>query len=124
MKQLLLLLALYFICFLITTFSQNPDWIIYTNGDDINVIEMENDFVWVGTDGGLVKINRITGNTIFFDKINSGLPSNYVNCIAIDELGNKWIGAQNGLVKFDGTDWTVYNSPYSNLDHNVLTVLL
>jgi len=110
MKQLILLLLIFFFYFSSTTISQNPEWINYTNGDWINAIEMEGDLVWVGTLGaGLVKIDRISGKTTFYDKINSGLPSNDVNHIAIDKSGNKWILNYDQLVKFDGANWTVYD---------------
>ncbi len=33
-----------------------------------------------------------------------------VNAIAIDLEGNKWFGTRGGLSKFDGTNWTTYNS--------------
>jgi hypothetical protein len=47
------------------------------------------------------------------------LPSNYVYAIAIDGGGNKWIGIWGGgLAKFDGTNWTVYNTSNSGLPSN------
>ena len=49
---------------------------------------------------------------------NSGLPDNYVSSIAIDGSGNKWIGTWGGLVKFDDTNWTVYNTSNSGLPDN------
>jgi ligand-binding sensor domain-containing protein len=40
---------------------------------------------------------------------NSGLPSNFVACIAIDDNDTKWIGTDDGgLAAFDGVNWTVY----------------
>ena len=42
--------------------------------------------------------------------------SNGVRCIAIDEFDNKWIGTDGGgLVKCDGTNWTVYDTSNSGL---------
>ena len=38
--------------------------------------------------------------------------------IAIDAAGNKWIGAEGGLAKFDGKNWTVYQSSNSALPNN------
>jgi ligand-binding sensor domain-containing protein len=44
------------------------------------------------------------------------LPNNYVYAIAIDGEGNKWIGTYGGgLAKFDGVNWTVYNTSNSGL---------
>jgi ligand-binding sensor domain-containing protein len=45
--------------------------------------------------------------------------SNYVYAIAIDGQGNKWIGTYGGgLAKFDGINWTVYNTANSGLPSN------
>lgn len=43
-----------------------------------------------------------------FDMYNSQLPSNEVRSVSIAPDGVGWIGADNGLVSFDGTTWTVY----------------
>ena len=40
-------------------------WIQYTNGNNITAIAQEGDILWVGTDVGLVKINKINGDTEF-----------------------------------------------------------
>ena len=65
MKNLLYILLVFFFCFSTTALSQNPQWISYTNGDEINEIEMEGEFIWVGTNGGLVKVDTLSGNAIF-----------------------------------------------------------
>ncbi len=42
--------------------------------------------------------------------------------LAIDGSGNKWIGTWAGLAKFNGTNWTVYNTSNSGLpDDGVLS---
>ena len=53
-----------------------------------------------------------------YDTDNSGLPDNYVRCIAIDNNNNKWIGTDVGLCMFNGTNWTVYNTSNSGLPDN------
>jgi ligand-binding sensor domain-containing protein len=96
--------------------SQTQEWIVYTNGKYIHCLADEGEYLWVGTDGGgLIKLNKLTGEFILF---NSGLPSNRVYAIAIDKQGNKWIGTSAGLVKFDGVNWTVYNTSNSELPSN------
>ena len=50
---------------------------------------------------------------------NSGLPSNNVNVICVDNDGNIWIGTEDaGVAKFDGTTWIVYNTSNSPLPEN------
>ena len=83
-----------------TLYSEEPQWINYTNGDIITVLVEEGEFIWVGTNGGVIKINKSTKETVFYNSSNSGLPDNRVTSISIDDSGNKWIGTSTGLVKF------------------------
>jgi ligand-binding sensor domain-containing protein len=101
-------------------FSQTQEWIVYNaNGKDINCLAQEGNYLWVGTDGGgLVKLNKSTGDFIIYNKWNSKLPDNHVLAIAVDGQENKWIGTQGGFAKFDGVKWTVYNTSNSGLPHN------
>jgi hypothetical protein len=47
---------------------------------------------------------------------NSGLISNQVTSISIDNSGNKWIGTiDSGVSKFDGNTWTTFNHSNSGL---------
>ena len=41
--------------------------------------------------------------------INEGLSQSVVNCIFQDSKGYIWIGTQNGLNRFDGENFDVYN---------------
>jgi len=96
--------------------AQNPQWINYTNGNYITSLAEEGNNMWVGTTGGLVKLDKITGTPTFYNTLNSGLPENLVSSIAIDERGTKWIGTDGGgLAKFDGTNWIIYNTSNSDL---------
>jgi ligand-binding sensor domain-containing protein len=105
--------------------SQNTEWLNYTNGDLVITVASEGIYMWIGTTGGLVKTNTVTGESIFYNKANSGLPENLVSSIALDAQGNKWIGTTGGVAKFDNDNWTVYNSSNSGLPYNmVLSIAL
>jgi ligand-binding sensor domain-containing protein len=83
-------------------YAQNPQWLNFTNGDGITAFAEEGEYIWVGTAGGLVKLQKTTGDAIFYNKLNSGLPINYVYSIAKDGSGTKWIGTWGGgLAAFD-----------------------
>ena len=60
----------------------------------------------------MVKFDGI--NWTVYDTSNSGLPENYILCLAADGNGNIWIGSNN-LTKFDGINWTIYNKTNSGL---------
>ena len=51
---------------------------------------------------------------IVYNTSNSGLPDNHINAIAIDEDGNKWIGTNQGLTRFDGRNWINYSKKNKN----------
>ncbi|MDY0080184.1 MAG: two-component regulator propeller domain-containing protein [Ignavibacteriaceae bacterium] len=55
-----------------------------------------------------------------YNSSNSGLSHNDTWHISIDLSNNKWVCTDNGLCKFDGTNWTVYNTSNSSLPSNVV----
>jgi ligand-binding sensor domain-containing protein len=58
----------------------------------------------------VIMSNKLLAQTFTnYTKSNSLLCSDTINSIAIDAKGNKWIGTENGLSKFDGANWTTYN---------------
>lgn len=56
-------------------------------------------------------------NWLHYNAENSPLPSNTINSILAVNDG-KWIGTDEGLAFFDGTDWTVYTEETSDLPDN------
>ena len=64
---------------------------------------------WIGTfKQGVIKYND--RETLFFDSSNSLFNDDMViNSLAIDSKNNIWIGT-NGLIKYDGKEFTLYNS--------------
>jgi len=80
--------------------------------------------------GSAVATSPQTPEWIVYNTGNSGLPSNYVFCLAFDAPGNLWIGTGQffayggrGLAKFDGESWTVYNLGNSGLPHDQVVAL-
>jgi len=56
--------------------------------------------VWLGTRGtGLIKLNRTTGETRFFNS-NQGLAQDWVQAILPDRQGRLWLATNNGLSRF------------------------
>jgi len=64
--------------------------------------------LWIATGSGLSVYDRIK----FFNyrTTNSGLFSNNVYSICIDEISNKWIGTDAGITYYDGETWAVWNA--------------
>jgi hypothetical protein len=64
------------------------------------------------------RINATLEDTTLFvnyNTSNSGIPSDYINCIAVDQNGNKWMADSYNLIRFDDTNWQIFNP--SNSDY-------
>ena len=104
--------------------AQSNQWNSYTSGWNIKKMAKEGNFIWVCTEGGLVRLNKINGDIITYTKTNSGLPDNNVTAVIVDAGGVKWIGtAEGGLAKFNGVTWTVYNTSNSGIASNSVTCI-
>jgi hypothetical protein len=72
-------------------FSQNPEWTYYSGTECVltRAFAEDNDFMWIGLDGdngldgGLFRIEKTTGKSLYFDEANSGLPDN-TECLSIE----------------------------------------
>lgn len=99
-----------------TVQAQSADWFSISSGLNIRAITEESGFLWVCTESGFAKFNKTTGEKTLFNKTNSGLRSNFLTSVVIDNNGNKWIGSrETGLYKFDGTTFTNFNTTNSTL---------
>jgi ligand-binding sensor domain-containing protein len=106
-------------CFLVFIFlmmlstaltAQYANWVQYTNGRHITAVAQVGGFIWVGTTGGLVKVDTTTLQPVqFFNTANSGLPSNDISALTVDNQGNIWIGTKNkGLARYNGSNFAYY----------------
>ena len=54
---------------------------------------------------------------------NCSLPSDYIlGGVAVDNNNNKWFGTESGVVKFDGTTWTVFTTSDGLPDNYILCI--
>ncbi|MGB0930924.1 MAG: S8 family serine peptidase, partial [Chitinophagales bacterium] len=89
-------------------------WVDYTDAS-IRGIAEEGDFLWLATDEGIIKVNKLDSTALYYNSSNTNLRYNYAGDIAIDSEGNKWIASSTEVVKYDNTTWKRYNSQYSSL---------
>jgi ligand-binding sensor domain-containing protein len=61
-----------------------------------------------------------------FDRwgVDDGLPQISVLAIAQDRLGYLWVGTQNGIARFDGSRFTVYDRKGSGVDTTMASTSL
>lgn len=60
-----------------------------------------------------------------FKRLNAanGISSNYVVDLAQDKAGNIWIASESGLSRFDGSQFTQYNTSNSDITSNELNAI-
>jgi hypothetical protein len=59
---------------------------------------------------------------VFYRTDNSQIPSNKIFSICIDSNNVKWIGTDQGLARFDGINWTIYDTSNGLLSNKVRAV--
>ena len=60
---------------------------------------------------------------MYYNHNNTGMPIDFARMVVIDDSNNKWIGTDSGLIRFDNTNWTLYDTTNSNLVSNDITSL-
>ncbi len=94
--------------------AENKNWKWLTSQDNtIYSLAVEGDTIWAGSDVGFFRVNKVTGESIKFNRINSPLPDNWILAIEVDKKNCKWIGTyQGGVVKIIGGEWKVFPPGY------------
>jgi sugar lactone lactonase YvrE len=87
--------------------AQYPAWTNYTWGAQVWNTCSDAAYTWVATGGGLVRVDRVTLETTYYNHANFGLPVNYLDQVEKDSLGNLWVlhWFDSILSRFDGTEW-------------------
>ena len=80
MKKITLLL-ISLILFVVVLKSQNPKWINYLNKNAIQALAEDANYVWAGTSNGLLKLNKSSGITSFYNSANAPIYSDDIRCV-------------------------------------------
>ena len=92
------------------------EWENQVNTRKIKSILVDGDYLWLATNGGLVKYNKTTGEKIFYNKGNSDIPDNFINGIVKDAKGNIWFTCHfYGIGMFNGSSFTCFNDKNSSI---------
>lgn len=69
----------------------------------INTIFIENDFIWLGTPSGLIKLSYQNNKLTIANKINleKGLNSDFICSITMDAKSNIWFSTKTEIVKYN-----------------------
>ena len=97
----------------ICTFAQLKNWSIYTNTDIVMCMQNDGEYLWIGTNGGLVKLNKQNGGKQFYNRCD-GLPETRVSALTTNKKGELWTSSENCVIaKFNGTGFDVLNATAS-----------
>ncbi len=88
--------------------------------NDITVMRIDaNGNKWIGTKNGGLAVLHPNNTWNVYNEENSLLPGNSITAIQFEKKDSLttliWVGTDNGLLKIDGSQWTVYNTSNSNL---------
>ena len=98
-------------------FSQPfPSWLNYSFSQRVSDISLTDNFVWVSTQGGLVKYNKTTGEKTYFNRANANLPDNNLLSLFCNTDDDFWVGGINyGIGNFCEKQCRIYNQANSGL---------
>jgi len=85
----------------------HADIVNYTDGNSILYLTVRKNYLWAGTNGGLVRWNL---KDFTYKKVvtDGRLPHMKVTSIAFDKKGNMWMGTHMGVVRYDMKKWRFY----------------
>lgn len=85
------------------------DWITYQT-PSISSVAIEDDYLWVGSSGGLLRWDRKTGSVLQYLAPQTPLIDNHIRDLILYE-GNLYIASETGMTIFDRhKNWTVYKN--------------
>jgi ligand-binding sensor domain-containing protein len=105
------------------TFAQSADWVYFSGDMSISSLAGNNDYFWIGSHAGPILFNKLTSKSKRFYTCNCKIPTNRITDVELDTKGNVWYGTLEGMIKFDGTTWTSFNTENSNIPDNLITFI-
>ena len=79
----------------------SPGWTNYTNGNFVFTLARQEDYLWAGGNGGLVRWDLSDHSHIKLGR-EDGLASNRINDLLVDGAGVLWIATDAGVTRNDG----------------------
>lgn len=87
------------------TTSDNKVWLSYFHAEEITSLAVTGDDVWAGTEAGLTRWNRLSGQVVQ-QSTSNGLPGNWVAKLTLDPSGKPWAYTKyDGISRLDGQSW-------------------
>ncbi|MDD5582601.1 MAG: two-component regulator propeller domain-containing protein [Candidatus Marinimicrobia bacterium] len=99
--------------------AEESSWLFYQSNKQVLALERENEYMWIGTSGGILRIHTPTNFVDYYYNLFSDPEKSFIYSIAIDCTGTKWFGTSNGIISFDGSEWTTFDTTNSDLPNQV-----
>ena len=90
-------------------------------GESVSVLAEVNDKIWICSDNNAGWLDKSAGNE-YNSKPFSGIDAGKINCIYPEENGICWVGATEGLIRFDGNIIKDYSREYPALIRKVTLI--
>lgn len=102
--------------------GQNITWETFIGGKrTVNDVAFNNSKAWITTRGGLMRFDPKTQEKQLYHKGNSKTPFSSYLQVAIDNDQNKWLATDEGIVRYDGSNWKIFNKSNSGITHNYIS---
>ncbi len=88
--------------------QEQSGWTSYGNDNFVLSLALQGDYLWAGSESGLVRWNLVPGSYVRFGK-QDGLPSVRVNDLLVDGEGYLWVATDAGVTRYDGDTWITYD---------------
>lgn len=115
-----------FIFFVINSFAQSYEGIsgiLLDTSIRVTSNSESEKFTWIGTEKGLLRINKKNKKKTFLTTSNSNLPSNHITRICCRKNGQVWIGTQRGIMVYDNYGYILYTKENSKLPDEYITAI-
>ena len=75
----------------------------------VRALKVDGPYLWVGTNMGILQVDRKTGAMIKTFTKDDGLLSSYIFTINVSPSGTRWFGTDaGGLSRYNGEDWKTF----------------
>ncbi|MBX3001404.1 MAG: hypothetical protein KF893_22975 [Caldilineaceae bacterium] len=98
-----------------------PQWSLYTSTTNVNQMVVRDEAVWIATGGGLVRLDRESGERALYHALN-GLPDNRIVQMLEDTNGNLWVVSERGISRQDADGAWQNVLPWSSAREKPLTL--
>lgn len=89
--------------------AQDATWRQYYPNSSVNSLAARGNTILVATQHGITRFDTL-GNATVYDNINQGVPFRQALQVAVDHAGQWWVAHFGGVARYDGSNWSVWDS--------------